>query len=68
MKRFFVLWLVLATSHLAGSVLIDAFTARVALRIDVLVTLFCVTLVQTAVLQSLLFPRSKAHESPDQHG
>ena len=65
-----LVWFLLASSHAAGSLLIDLATSRVwTPRLDLMATLLAVTLAQTAMLQSLLrFFRSKPHENPDQHG
>ncbi len=69
MKRFLLLWFVLASSWFVASLLLDAFTSYPGtLQIKALVTLLTVTAAQAAMLQSLSrFFRSKPDESPDQH-
>jgi hypothetical protein len=68
-KRFLLLWFVLASASIVASLVIHTFTTgSFRVRSDVVITLLCVTIVQTAVLQLLTrFSRSKPHESPDQH-
>lgn len=68
MRRFLLLWFVLASSWFVASLLIDFFAdTRQMLQVDSIVVLMCTTLAQSAVLQSIRFFRSRPHASSDQY-